>query len=144
MTIDHRTELAGRLRLSVMRLARRLRQQAPEGITPSQLSVLAVLESHGPMTLGELAGAERVSPPTMTRVASALEESGLVAREADESDRRRSVMRLTGEGRALIRNSRRRKTAYLAARFQNLSAAELETIERASALMDRLVAEENV
>ena len=143
MTIDHRTELAGRLRLSVMRLARRLRQQAPEGITPSQLSALAVLESLGPMTLGELAAAERVSPPTMTRVASALEESGLVAREADQADRRRSVMRLTGEGRALIRGSRRRKTAYLAARFQSLDPAELDTLERAAALMDRLVAEED-
>ena len=144
MTTDHRTELAGQLRLSVMRLARRLRQQAPEGITPSQLSALAVLESRGPMTLGELAAAERVSPPTMTRIASAIEESGLVARAADEADRRRSVMRLTSEGRALIRNSRRRKTAYLAARFQKLDADELETLERAAALMDRLVAEENV
>src|ERR687891_597030 len=98
VTSQEDTELATRLRLGIMRLARRLRQQAPEGITPSQLSALATLEGNGPLTLKDLAAAERVQPPTMTRIVAALEEAGLVVRSVDKKDRRCSNLKLTGDG----------------------------------------------
>src|SRR5437588_10405256 len=75
--------LAGALRLVVMRLARRLRQQADAGISLSMLSALATIERHGPMTLSELAGHERVQPPTITTVLGRLEAAGLAARDTD-------------------------------------------------------------
>ena len=81
-------ELTSRLRMVVTRLSRRLRQEANEGATPSQLAALATVERHGPITLGDLAGHERVRPPTMTRIVAGLEETRLVRREIDTADRR--------------------------------------------------------
>src|SRR5438270_3853153 len=83
-------ELASRLRSSVARLARRLRQEGivNEEASPSQLTALATLFRTGPMTLGELASAERVKPPTMTRIVGALEERGLVRCQASSADGR--------------------------------------------------------
>src|SRR5437773_9773202 len=80
--------LAAALRLAVMRLARRLRQQADAGISPSMLSALATIERHGPMTLSELAAHERVQPPTITTVLGRLESAGLAGRDTDLDDRR--------------------------------------------------------
>ena len=81
-------ELASRLRLTVTRLARRLRTQLPGELSPSQLATLATVEHLGPITLGELSAAERVKPPTMTKIVACLEEQGLVSRTVDQSDRR--------------------------------------------------------
>ena len=75
--------LASRLRVSATRLARTLRREAGTGLSPSQLSVLASIDTHGPMTLGTLAGHERVAPPSITRVVTKLEGSGLVSRQPD-------------------------------------------------------------
>src|SRR5438445_7860760 len=84
------SDLASRLRLSVTRLARRLRQQASAEaeVSPSQLATLASVERLGPITLGDLAAVERVQPPTMTRIITALEDAGLGSRHVDERDRR--------------------------------------------------------
>ena len=136
------TELASRLRLAVMRLARRLRQQTQDPVTPSQISALSVLERHGPITLGELAAFERVQPPTMTRIIAALEEDGLVVREVDAADRRVARVSVSGAGRRLLDRSRSRKTAYLAARMRNLTEDERAVVERALPLLERLVGEE--
>ena len=136
-------ELAARLRLTVMRLARRLRQQAPTGITPSQLSVLATLSMKGTMTLGALADAERVRPPTMTRIVAALEEEGLVGREHDPDDRRRQNVLMTEKGRKLVASSRTRKTAYLAQRVRALSPNDRETLARASDILERILEDED-
>jgi len=133
------TELATRLRLGVMRLARRLRQQAPEGITPSQLSALATLESDGALTLTELAAAERVQPPTMTRIVAALEDAGLVARSVDKKDRRCTNLKLTAGGRRLIARARSKKTAYLAARIGALSDSDRTTLSAATEILERFV-----
>ena len=132
-------ELAARLRLAVMRLARRLRQQAPSGITPSQLSVLATLSTKGPMSLGGLAEAERVRPPTMTRIVAALEEEGLVGREHDPEDRRRQSILMTEKGRKLVASSRTRKTAYLAERVRELSPEDRATLAGASEILERIL-----
>src|SRR5438309_2886518 len=92
-------ELASRLRSCVARLSRRLRQEGMvnQEATPSQLTAIATLSLTGPMTLGELAGAERVKPPTMTRIVAALEERGLVRREPSPDDRRVVHVVLTDE-----------------------------------------------
>jgi len=137
-TVQTDTQLASRLRLAVMRLARVLRQKAQDPITPSQLSALVSVERDGPVTLGELAALESVQPPTMTRIVAALEEQGLVVREADSADRRISRLHITGTGRRLLEKNRSRKTAYLASRMRGLSAEEHEVLERAAALLERM------
>jgi DNA-binding MarR family transcriptional regulator len=128
--------LASRLRLAVMRLSRRLRQQTPDAITPSQISALSVIEGSGPLTLGELAGLERVQPPTITRTVAALEELGLVLREVDASDRRVARVSIAPNGRKLLERSRSRKNVYLAQRLRGLSHEDLEVIERAATLLE--------
>ena len=137
-TVQTDTQLASRLRLAVMRLARVLRQKAQDPITPSQLSALVSVERDGPVTLGELAALESVQPPTMTRIVAVLEEQGLVVREADSADRRISRLHITGTGRRLLEKNRSRKTAYLASRMRGLSAEEHEVLERAAALLERM------
>ena len=137
-TVQTDTQLASRLRLAVMRLARVLRQKAQDPITPSQLSALVSVERDGPVTLGELAALESVQPPTMTRIVAALEEQGLVVREADSADRRISRLHITGTGRRLLEKNRSRKTAYLASRMRGLSAEEHEVLGRAAALLERM------
>src|SRR3954447_466357 len=114
------TELPSRLRFTVMRLARRLRQTGDSDATLSQLSALAMIEHNGPITLGELAALERVAPPSMTRIVSHLEERGLVTRQVDAADRRVSRVSVTGDGQRLLERSRSKKTAYLAARIEKL------------------------
>jgi DNA-binding MarR family transcriptional regulator len=135
-------ELAAGLRLAVMRLARKLRQRADAGITPSQLSVLATLQHHGPVTLGELAAHEQVQPPSMTQVVNRLEELGLAAREPDEADRRVVGVRLTAPGKALLDQSRSRKTAYLAKRLRTLDSGDLAILAQALPLLIRVVEED--
>ncbi len=81
-------ELPTRLRLAIMRLARRLRQQADADLTPSMLSALANIEYRQPVTLGELATAERVTPPTMSKIVARLQEAELVTRTPDDNDKR--------------------------------------------------------
>src|ERR1700675_756818 len=102
-------EMTSRLRMVVTRLSRRLRQEANEGATPSQLAALATVERHGPITLGDLAGHERVRPPTMTRIVAGLEEARLVRREVDATDRRVARVTITPEGSRLLARSRTRK-----------------------------------
>jgi DNA-binding MarR family transcriptional regulator len=132
-------ELAGRLRLVVARLARRLRQEADAGVTVSQLSALATLSRSGPVTLGELAAMEGVQPPSMTKIVAALERARLVTREADPDDRRVAWVRLSPQGERLMQRSRSRKNAFLARRLRDLSPAERATLERAAPILERLL-----
>ena len=130
------TALAARLRLSSTRLSRRLRREAGTGLSPSQLSALATIDTHGAMTLGALAEHERVAPPSITKVVAKLQAGGLVARAPDPSDRRVTRVSVTAAGDALLRESRRRKDAWLAARVAQLDpdararlAAALDVLE---------------
>jgi DNA-binding MarR family transcriptional regulator len=134
------TELASRLRLSVTRLARRLRQEAEPGITPSMLIALSSIDRAGEMTIGELCAVEQVQPPTMTRIVAALVEAGLVTRELDPDDRRVARVRATQEGAKLLQRSRKRKEAYLARRLRGLDPSELAVLGEAADILERLVA----
>jgi DNA-binding MarR family transcriptional regulator len=132
-------ELAARLRLSVMRLARRLRQQAEADVTASQLSALSSLAACGSRTLGELSAAERVKPPTMTRIVSSLEDLGLVTRTVDVADRRVSRVAISDAGQRFVARSRHRKDAYLAVRLGALSADDRASLSAAVDAIDRLL-----
>src|SRR6202012_2724617 len=116
--------LATALRISVSRLARRLRvERAAQGLPESELSdtqfaALSALERHPGMTPGELAEHEKVQPPSMTRVIAALEERGLVMRAAHLTDRRQVVLTVTDEGRTVVQRSLRLRDAWLATRLK--------------------------
>ncbi|MPZ68117.1 MAG: MarR family transcriptional regulator [Actinobacteria bacterium] len=133
-------DTATRLRLVVMRLARRLRQQAEPDASPSMLSALAVIE-RGPLTIGELAEAERVQPPTMTRVVARLEEVGLITRDADPEDKRVARVSLSNEGKKLIARNRSKKNAYLAKRLRATGTEERE-LAAAVALLESILNED--
>ncbi|MBW3614802.1 MAG: MarR family transcriptional regulator [Actinobacteria bacterium] len=131
------------LRLGVMRLARRLRQQSSDGdVTPSLLSALATVERLGPLPLGELAAVERVQPPTVTKLVARLEELGFVVREPDPQDRRVTKVRVAEGGKRYIARSRTRKDAYLAERLQRFTAEEQALLAQALPLLERLAGEE--
>ena len=132
------TALAARLRLAVTRLARRLRQEAEAGVTPSMLSALSSAERQGSLTMRDLCHAEQVQPPTMTRIVAALVEAGLVVREQDPADGRVAWVTVTTEGRRLLERSRRRKEAYLAKSLRSLEPEELRTLEAAAQILERL------
>ena len=131
--------LASGLRLAVMRLARRMRgERADTALTLSQLAALATLERSGPLTPGELAAAERVRPPSMTRLAASLEADGLVSRRDHPTDGRQVLLAVTEQGAALLREDRRRRDAWLAQRLRELDHDEREVLRRAAVLLDRL------
>src|SRR6266581_5295576 len=135
--------LASALRISVTRLARRLRaERVAHGLQPelsdTQLGALATLERHGAMTPGELAEHEKVQPPSMTRVIAVLVESQLVRREPHASDRRQVVLTATGAGRDLVIKARRRREAWLAQRLKELSPAERATLRAAAPILEKL------
>jgi len=132
-------ELVVQLRLAVMRLARRLRQQTEGEITASQLSALSSVSRLGPLTLGALAAVERVRPPTMTRIVGHLEAAGLLVRRPAPADRRSAEVELSPSGRELLDRSRTRKDAYLAERLATLGPDELAVLRRAAAVLERLL-----
>jgi DNA-binding MarR family transcriptional regulator len=125
------SELADELRLTVGRLARRIRQQSTLGLTPSQYSALVSIDQLQPVRLGDLAAAEGVSAPTVTKVVNLLEVAGLVEREVDASDRRSSFVRLTDPGREALGRIRTERTAFLRQRLDELSAAQRELLVKA-------------
>lgn len=137
-TLETGAPLAGRLRLAVARLARRLRQQSGEGLTPSQWSALATIERAGPITIGDLARCERVQPPTATNAVNRLERERFVARTADPDDRRSIRVSVTPTGRRLLQRTRSRKDAYLDRRLRTLSDHERATLARAAEILERL------
>jgi DNA-binding MarR family transcriptional regulator len=96
-----------------------------------QLSALSVVVYGGPITLGALAAAEQVRPPTMTRLVAAMEEAGLVEREIDAADRRVARVRATTRGRKILEDGRDRRIAVIAEGFSNLSEADVKAIARA-------------
>jgi len=133
------SELASELRVSMMRLARRLRaERLDEGLTPTQLAVLGSLDRHGPMTLGELAAHEKVQPPSMTRTTAHLEERGLLTRVTEAVDRRQVRIAISAAGLALLREDRKRRDAWLAGRFEQLTSDERALLHQVAPLLDRL------
>ena len=132
-------DLAVRLRLAVTRTARRLRQEASAGLSPSQGAMLATIERHGPLTPSELAERERVQRPTVTRMLARLEAEGIVQRAADPADGRSFLVSLTPAGRELLHEVRNRKDAYLAARLRELDEEERAALDRAATVLEHLL-----
>src|SRR5215472_17135948 len=122
--------LATALRISVSRLARRLRVErtvpgiGEPAVSDIQLAALAALDRHGALSPGELAEHEKVQPPSMTRVIAALVDSGLVTRASHPTDRRQVVLNASPSGRELVGKARRRRDAWLAKRLAGLSPEE--------------------
>jgi DNA-binding MarR family transcriptional regulator len=134
-------DTAAQLRMAIVRIARRLRQEAAaetNGLTPTSTAALATVERHGPLTPSELARIERVKRPTMTRTLGCLEREGLVDRTPDPADGRSSLVAINAAGRERLRRLRGRKNAYLARRMRDLSSEEIETLERAAEILDRM------
>jgi len=131
-------DLAPRLRLVTMRLARVLRQDGDSGLSQTLISALGTVARCGPVTLGRLAELESVQPPSMTRVVARLEELRLVVRQVDESDRRVARVSVTPVGAALLADVRSRRDEVLAARLADLDAADLAAIRAALPALERL------
>ncbi len=136
---DDAPTLATELRVCLLRCARRLRaEKADTDLSDSQFSVLAVLDRHGPMTPRELADHERVQPPSMTRTLAHVLDRGLVARTAHPADGRQVVITLTGGGREIVLETRRRRTAWLAREIEALSPADRSVLLAATEILRRI------
>jgi DNA-binding MarR family transcriptional regulator len=138
------TDLAARLRMGIVRMARRLRQEAAAeagGLTPTSTAALATIERHGPLTPSELAELERVRRPTITRTLGCLDREGLIERTPDPADGRSALVRVNAAGRQRLRRLRGRKNAYLARRMRNLPADDLRTLERAAEILEQILEE---
>ena len=135
------SERAVHLRMAIVRMGRRLRQEAAAettGLTPTSVAALATIERHGPLTPSEIAEIERVKRPTITRTLGCLEREGLIDRAPDPADGRSALVSVNGAGRERLRRLRGRKNAYLAKRMRDLSPEEVETLERAAEILDRM------
>jgi DNA-binding MarR family transcriptional regulator len=138
-TADRATaDLAARLRVEIGRLTRQTRQHSRSDFTPSQVSALATLDQRGPMRLGELARAECIAPPTLTKIVANLEAVGLVERTTDPEDRRSSVVQITRAGRSAFTRIRNERNAFLAERISRLPAADRARLADAIELITRL------
>ncbi len=137
------SDTAARLRLAIVRTARRLRQEASsaerDSLSPTLTAALATIETYGPLTPSELAQRERVQRPTSTRTIANLEAAGLIERTADPADGRACLVSSTSEGRSLLKRLRGRKNAYIARRLKRLDADELATLERAAEILERML-----
>jgi DNA-binding MarR family transcriptional regulator len=139
------TDSAARLRMGVVRTARRLRQEAAteaSGLTPTSTAALATIERHGPLTPSELAEIERVKRPTITRTLACLEREGLIDRTPDPDDGRSNLISANGAGRERLRRLRGRKNAYLARRMRDMPAADVAALERAAEILERMLEDE--
>ncbi|MGV9303957.1 MarR family winged helix-turn-helix transcriptional regulator [Nonomuraea sp. NPDC004354] len=131
--------LASVLRVSLARLTRRLRRQAAaHTLTPTQFATLAAVERHSGITPGELAELEKVQPPSMTRVIAALEERGLVARSPHPTDRRQVTVAVTDAAKALLKEERRLKEAWLTQRLKELTPEERAVLRQAAPILEKL------
>ncbi|HKT03287.1 MAG TPA: MarR family transcriptional regulator [Rugosimonospora sp.] len=132
-------QVSAQLGDAITRFNRRLRQTRPVGeLTQNQLSVLTSLELAGALTPRELADAERVAPPTMTKVLAKLEERGLVQRSPHPTDGRQVILSATEAGRAVIAEQRRVKDQWLTRMLAELPAAERDTLARAAEILNRI------
>ena len=131
-------ETVSRLRLVLLRLARRLRQNTP-GMTQSQLSALASVQREGPLTIGDLAAIENVQPPSISRIVGALEGEGWIERVADPRDGRVALVQTTATGQRELERLRADREAWLARHLDLLTAAERRKVEAALPALERLL-----
>jgi len=132
-------QVADRLHSAAIHLLRRLRiRDSESGVGPAQLSALSVLVFGGPRSLGELAEAEQVKAPTMSRIVAGLERSGLVKRKATE-DKRRVRLEATAKGAKILQEGRRRRVESLADALKGLNEADLQQVAHLAEFMQQLV-----
>ena len=132
--------VADRLHSAAIHLLRRVRKRdAASGEGPARLSALSVLVFGGPITLGQLARAEQVKPPTMTRIVTGLEKGGLAERHPDPGDARRIRIHATPKGKRLLLRGRQARIDYLAAQLQELTADELSGLQQAVGILERVL-----
>jgi DNA-binding MarR family transcriptional regulator len=130
------------LHSAAIHLLRRVRKQdLASGEGPARLSALSVLVFGGPLTAGQLAAAEQVKPPTMTRILAGLERSGLAKRIPDASDARRVRIHATPAGTRLLRRGRKMRIDYLAKQLKGLSRKDLRTLNEAVEILGRVLQE---
>ena len=134
--------IADALHSAAIRLLRKVRREDDRsGIGPGQMSALSVIVFGGAMRLTDLARAEHVKPPTVTRIVAALEREGLVTRKADEADARAFVIEATARGRKLMEEGRRRRVVRLAGGVALLSRQDRSVLRDAAELLKKLAAE---
>lgn len=131
--------IADQLHSAAIHLLRRVRKQdTATGEGPARLSALSVLVFGGPKTLGELAAAEQVKPPTMSRIVAGLARSRLIEISADPQDARRMRIRATTKGVRLLQKGRQLRIAYLASHLDRLAPEELAKLGEAVEILKRL------
>jgi len=131
-------ELAARLRVSVWRAARRMRRESTPGISPTLHAALFTVETHGPITAGQLAEHEQVRKPTMTRTIAALLDQGLITRTPDPLDGRVTWLQVTPAGSQLLSVARRRTDEFLSRRLTRLTPQERVVLDEAASILERL------
>jgi DNA-binding MarR family transcriptional regulator len=133
-------EIANRLHSTAIHLLRLVRvQDAATGVAPARLSALSVVVFGGPVSLNDLARAEQVRPPTMSRIVDALESAGLVRRKVNPQDRRAVVIEATEEGTSILHQGQKRRVRFLARRLSRLGPGELKTIDKAINSLQRVL-----
>lgn len=137
------TGLASQLRVSVAKLARRLRSEREPGneLSVPSIGVLGVLIREGELTIGQLAAHERVQPPSMTRTVNCLVEGGYVVRRPSATDGRQVIVGISEKGRETLLADRRRREAFLARQLKTLTPEERDLLRRVAPLIDRLATE---
>jgi DNA-binding MarR family transcriptional regulator len=134
--------LADRLHSAAIHLLRRVRKEdASTGEGPARLSALSVLVFAGPKTLGELAAAEQVKPPTMSRIVAGLARSHLIEIARDAADARRMCIRASAKGTRRLQAARQKRVASLAAQLQILPPGEFAELQHAAEILCRLLAD---
>lgn len=136
-TTPSRREEADALRLAITRTARRLRQEAGGGLSPTVIAALASIERHQVLTPGELARIEGVQRPTVTRVVNRLVEAGLIERREDPEDRRSALLSVSDEGHSYLDAHRSRKSAWLANLIEEMPEEDAETLARAAEILSQ-------
>jgi DNA-binding MarR family transcriptional regulator len=132
--------LADKLHSAAIHLLRHLRKEDDaSGLSAPRLSALSVVVFGGPVTLGQLARAEQVKPPTMTRIVTGLEKDGLVRREGDERDKRLTLIRATAKGQKVLTAGRARRVELLARVVEKLSTRQLADLRRGAQLLRELI-----
>lgn len=126
------------LQVAVMRLARKLRTHTTSGLTPTQMSALGVVFREGPITLGELANAEQVRAPSITRTVDLLVAAGLVQRQPNPKDARAVLVGVTPEGEQLVKEIRRARRSWLASQWAELTDDEREALQQAAPILRKL------
>ena len=132
--------VADKLHSAAIHLLRRVRKQdEASGVGPAQLSALSVLVFSGPKTFGELAAAEQVKPPTMSRIVAGLRRSRLIEITADRHDARRKQIRATNNGKRLLQQGRQRRIQNLADHLSALTRTELSELMVAAGILEKLL-----